>query len=198
MQLLESPIFLRLRLQLLEVDSPSYPALLKSLYGILMLLPQVKMSGLAKVTQDQTETVFFGFNFAQSIFSRLLCFLVSSLERNSRFLYMIPYCAVVVLCCIVLCFVDFVQGRGLLLDGPDGCLCSFATDYSRYQAEDEIVRTNYWIFLASLQFCVRVGHSAVREERFHVLYCIGPNLLTMKVAFLPPGGFLFHFGPLYF
>lgn len=40
-QLLESPIFLRLRLQLLDVDSPSYPALLKSLYGILMLLPQV-------------------------------------------------------------------------------------------------------------------------------------------------------------
>ncbi|CAN0447798.1 unnamed protein product, partial [Hapterophycus canaliculatus] len=39
-QLLESPIFLRLRLQLLDVDSPSYPALLKSLYGILMLLPQ--------------------------------------------------------------------------------------------------------------------------------------------------------------
>lgn len=41
-QLLESPIFLRLRLQLLDVDSPSYPALLKSLYGILMLLPQVR------------------------------------------------------------------------------------------------------------------------------------------------------------
>lgn len=40
-QLLESPIFLHLRLQLLDVDSPSYPALLKSLYGILMLLPQV-------------------------------------------------------------------------------------------------------------------------------------------------------------
>ena len=44
MQLLESPIFLRLRLQLLDVDSPSYPALLKSLYGILMLLPQVRHS----------------------------------------------------------------------------------------------------------------------------------------------------------
>lgn len=43
-QLLESPIFLRLRLQLLDVDSPSYPALLKSLYGILMLLPQVRYS----------------------------------------------------------------------------------------------------------------------------------------------------------
>ncbi|CAN0088067.1 unnamed protein product, partial [Ectocarpus sp. 12 AP-2014] len=40
-QLIESPIFLRLRLQLLDVDSPSYPFLLKSLYGILMLLPQV-------------------------------------------------------------------------------------------------------------------------------------------------------------
>lgn len=48
-QLLESPIFLRLRLQLLDVDSPSYPALLKSLYGILMLLPQVSRNRLCQV-----------------------------------------------------------------------------------------------------------------------------------------------------
>lgn len=40
-QVLESPIFLQLRLQLLDVESSSYPNLLKSLYGILMLLPQV-------------------------------------------------------------------------------------------------------------------------------------------------------------
>lgn len=46
-QLLESPIFLNLRLQLLDVDSPSYPALLKSLYGILMLLPQVTTTGVS-------------------------------------------------------------------------------------------------------------------------------------------------------
>ncbi|KAG5176145.1 vacuolar protein 14 C-terminal Fig4p binding-domain-containing protein [Tribonema minus] len=39
-QLLESPIFLHLRLQLLDVSAPSYPALVKSLYGLLMLLPQ--------------------------------------------------------------------------------------------------------------------------------------------------------------
>lgn len=54
-QLLESPIFLRLRLQLLEVDSPSYPALLKSLYGILMLLPQVSSSVRE---QDYYEIMF--------------------------------------------------------------------------------------------------------------------------------------------
>jgi len=39
-QLLESPIFLQLRLQLLEVHAVYHPLLLKSLYGLLMLLPQ--------------------------------------------------------------------------------------------------------------------------------------------------------------
>ena len=39
-QLLESPIFIHLRLQLLEVDATYHPFLLKSLYGLLMLLPQ--------------------------------------------------------------------------------------------------------------------------------------------------------------
>jgi vacuole morphology and inheritance protein 14 len=38
--LLESPIFLHLRLQLLNVESPNHAQLLKSLYGILMCLPQ--------------------------------------------------------------------------------------------------------------------------------------------------------------
>ncbi|CAN0424517.1 unnamed protein product [Ascophyllum nodosum] len=52
-QLLESPIFLHLRLQLLDVDSPSYPALLKSLYGILMLLPQ---STAFKTLRDRMAT----------------------------------------------------------------------------------------------------------------------------------------------
>ena len=40
-QLLESPIFVHLRLQLLDVHAPSHPDLLRSLYGLLMLLPQV-------------------------------------------------------------------------------------------------------------------------------------------------------------
>ncbi|CAM9478304.1 unnamed protein product, partial [Heterosigma akashiwo] len=39
-QLLESPIFTHLRLQLLEVDAPGYPALVRALYGLLALLPQ--------------------------------------------------------------------------------------------------------------------------------------------------------------
>eukprot|EP00940_MAST-03C_sp_MAST-3C-sp2_P002228 g2228.t1 len=39
-QLLESPIFVRLRLQLLEPDRPYHGDLMKSLFGILMLLPQ--------------------------------------------------------------------------------------------------------------------------------------------------------------
>ena len=39
-QLIESPIFIELRLQLLEMGNPQYRALLKSLYGLLMLLPQ--------------------------------------------------------------------------------------------------------------------------------------------------------------
>ena len=39
-QLLESPIFIQLRLHLLETYSASHADLLKSLYGLLMLLPQ--------------------------------------------------------------------------------------------------------------------------------------------------------------
>lgn len=39
-QLLESPIFIHLRLQLLDVDTPYHAPLLKALYGLLMLLPQ--------------------------------------------------------------------------------------------------------------------------------------------------------------
>jgi len=39
-QLLESPVFIHLRLQLLEINSRKQTALLQSLYGLLMLLPQ--------------------------------------------------------------------------------------------------------------------------------------------------------------
>ena len=39
-QLLESPIFVHLRLQLLDRSHPQHEALMKSLYGLLMLLPQ--------------------------------------------------------------------------------------------------------------------------------------------------------------
>ena len=39
-QLLESPVFVHLRLQLLNVESPHHAPLLKSCYGLLMLLPQ--------------------------------------------------------------------------------------------------------------------------------------------------------------
>ena len=39
-QLLESPIFIHLRLQLLEINTQHHADLLKSLYGLLMLLPQ--------------------------------------------------------------------------------------------------------------------------------------------------------------
>jgi vacuole morphology and inheritance protein 14 len=41
-QLLESPIFVALRLQLLEVHAECHADLLKSLYCLLMLLPQVR------------------------------------------------------------------------------------------------------------------------------------------------------------
>ena len=39
-QLIESPVFVHLRLQLLDVESPHHAPLLKSCYGLLMLLPQ--------------------------------------------------------------------------------------------------------------------------------------------------------------
>lgn len=53
-QLLESPIFVQLRLQLLEVDAAYHAALLKSLYGLLMLLPQ---STAFKTLKDRLATV---------------------------------------------------------------------------------------------------------------------------------------------
>jgi vacuole morphology and inheritance protein 14 len=53
-QLLESPIFVRLRLQLLDVSSNFHPDLLKSLYGLLMLLPQ---SQAYKTLSDRLSTV---------------------------------------------------------------------------------------------------------------------------------------------
>ena len=52
-QLLESPIFIHLRLQLLEQD-PRHKPLLKSLYGLLMLLPQ---SQAYKTLSDRLATV---------------------------------------------------------------------------------------------------------------------------------------------
>ncbi|GMH56378.1 hypothetical protein TrRE_jg4324 [Triparma retinervis] len=39
-QLIESPVYIHLRLQLLEVERPQHSLLLKALYGLLMLLPQ--------------------------------------------------------------------------------------------------------------------------------------------------------------
>ena len=53
-QLLESPIFIQLRLHLLETDSILRADLLKSLYGLLMLLPQ---SQAYKTLSDRLATV---------------------------------------------------------------------------------------------------------------------------------------------
>ena len=53
-QLIESPIFLHLRLQLLDVHTKYHCELLKSLYGLLMLLPQ---SSAYKTLSDRLATV---------------------------------------------------------------------------------------------------------------------------------------------
>ena len=53
-QLIESPIFLRLRLQLLDVNLPFHGDLLMSLYGLLMLLPQ---SQAYKTLSDRLNSV---------------------------------------------------------------------------------------------------------------------------------------------
>lgn len=53
-QLLESPIFIPLRLHLLDVNSESHNNLLKSLYGLLMMLPQ---SQAYKTLSDRLLTV---------------------------------------------------------------------------------------------------------------------------------------------
>lgn len=53
-QLLESPVFIHLRLQLLDVDAKYHTPLLKSLYGLLMLLPQ---SDAFRALNDRLTTV---------------------------------------------------------------------------------------------------------------------------------------------
>lgn len=53
-QLLESPIFVHMRLQLLNVDSKHHAPLLKSLYGLLMLIPQ---SDAFRSLNDRLTTV---------------------------------------------------------------------------------------------------------------------------------------------
>ena len=53
-QLLESPVFIHLRLQLLDVEKPQHPYLLKSCYGLLMLLPQ---SDAFRSLNDRLATV---------------------------------------------------------------------------------------------------------------------------------------------
>lgn len=53
-QLLESPVFVHLRLQLLDVESLHHAPLLKSCYGLLMLLPQ---SDAFRSLNDRLATV---------------------------------------------------------------------------------------------------------------------------------------------
>ena len=53
-QLIESPVFIQLRLHLLETSSSSHADLLKSLYGLLMLLPQ---SQAYKTLSERLTTV---------------------------------------------------------------------------------------------------------------------------------------------
>jgi len=53
-QLLESPVFINLRIQLLDVDTPHHDDLLKSCYGLLMLLPQ---SDAFRILNNRLATV---------------------------------------------------------------------------------------------------------------------------------------------
>ena len=53
-QLLESPIFIHVRLEMLEQGTPRHFALMKTLYGILMLLPQ---SAAFKTLQNRLQAV---------------------------------------------------------------------------------------------------------------------------------------------
>ena len=54
-QLIESPIFIHLRLQLLEPKN--YPFLVKSLYGLLMLLPQSPAFKSLKIRLESVSTL---------------------------------------------------------------------------------------------------------------------------------------------
>ena len=55
MQLIESPIFIHLRLQLLEPSR--YPFLIKALYGLLMLLPQSGAFASLKVRLESVSSL---------------------------------------------------------------------------------------------------------------------------------------------
>jgi len=52
--LLESPIFVHLRLQLLDIEEPHHASLLKSIYGILMCLPQGEAF---RLLSERTRTI---------------------------------------------------------------------------------------------------------------------------------------------
>jgi hypothetical protein len=54
-QLLESPVFVHLRLQLLEPET--HPALFKTLYGLLMLLPQSAAFELLRARLNSVSTL---------------------------------------------------------------------------------------------------------------------------------------------
>jgi vacuole morphology and inheritance protein 14 len=53
-QLLESPIFIHMRLHLLEIEADYHSDLVKSLYGLLMLLPQ---SAAFRILRDRLASV---------------------------------------------------------------------------------------------------------------------------------------------
>ncbi len=54
LQLIESPIFIHTRIQLLDPGSPYLPDLLKSLYGLLMILPQ---TGAYKALRERLDRI---------------------------------------------------------------------------------------------------------------------------------------------
>lgn len=80
-QLLESPVFIQLRLQLLEVHTSYHPFLLKSLYGLLMLLPQ---SAAFTILSNRLATIStLQFHLGSSVSAKPLA---STPEVHSRLL----------------------------------------------------------------------------------------------------------------
>ncbi len=61
----KGPIFIQLRMELLDVESPLYPMLMRSLYGLLMLLPQ---STAYKTLRDRLVTACRCENMVGAIF----------------------------------------------------------------------------------------------------------------------------------
>lgn len=67
MHLIESPVFLKLRLQLVDPSSRLLPELLRTLYGILMILPQSESYKILSARLQACSALHAHLNFSYAL-----------------------------------------------------------------------------------------------------------------------------------